>query len=242
LRVLFVSRSGNAEYFVKWATEKLFTIQMGTVHQKEELASKVLGVSANVIKEVFKTSSTTIPCVYLFTLNTVKQLRSSMKLNKKYTDDMIVCKYGFTADLPRRTGEHIKTYGSIKGVELKLKHHSYIDPMYISNAESDIRDFFESLEIGLEYVNYNELVIIKPSLLKSVDRQYKQLSNAYAGHIKDMIKEVEDLKKEMELKDEKNKNIVLMKDNEINMLQKDLEIERMKNHILEMKLVITGHI
>ena len=215
---------------------------MGTVHQKEELSSKVLGVSANVIKEVFKTSSTTIPCVYLFTLNTVKQLRSSMKLNKKYTDDMIVCKYGFTADLPRRTGEHIKTYESIKGVELKLKHHSYIDPMYISNAESDIRDFFESLEIGLEYVNYNELVIIKQSLLKSVDRQYKQLSNAYAGHIKDMIKEVEDLKKEMELKNEKNKNIVLMKDNEINMLQKDLEIERMKNHILEMKLVITGHI
>jgi hypothetical protein len=114
--------------------------------------------------------------------------------------------------------------------------------MYISNAETDIRDFFESLEIGLEYENYDELVIIKPSLLKSVERQYKQLSNAYAGHIKDMIKEVEDMKNQLELKDEKNKNIVLIKDNELlvkdnenNMLRKDLEIEKMKNLILEMK-------
>jgi hypothetical protein len=239
LRVLFISRSGKTNGFIKWATEKLFVLQMGTITQKEKLVSNVLGVSANVIKEVFKTSSTTIPCVYLFTLNTVKYLRDSMNLDKKYTDDMIVCKYGFTSDLPRRTCEHIKTYGLIKGTELKLKYHSYVDPMYVSNAETDIRDFFESLEIGLEFSNYNELVIIKQSLLKSVERQYKQISNAYAGHIKDMIKEVEDMKNQLELKDEKNKNIVLLKDNEINMLQKnnellnrDLEIEKLKNQLM----------
>ena len=64
LRVFFVSRNNKTSGFVKWATEKLFTLQMGTAIQKEKLASKVLGVSANVIKKVFKTSSTTIPCVY----------------------------------------------------------------------------------------------------------------------------------------------------------------------------------
>ena len=37
LRVLFVSRSGKVDYFIKWATEKLFTIQMGTKINKEKL-------------------------------------------------------------------------------------------------------------------------------------------------------------------------------------------------------------
>ena len=46
LRVLFVSRSGVAHKFTSWATEKLFTIQMGTQKQKRTLASNILGVDA----------------------------------------------------------------------------------------------------------------------------------------------------------------------------------------------------
>ena len=235
LRVLFVSRSGKTSNFIKWATETLFSAQMGTSEQKDKLVSKILGVSAEAVKEVFKISSTSLPCVYLFSLNTVKELRESMQINKKYKDCMLVCKFGFTNDLPRRTGEHIKTYGTIKGTDLKLKHYSYIDPMYISNGEADIKDFFTALNINLSYEKYDELVVISPSLLKTVDRQYKQLANAYAGHIKDMIKEVEDLKKQIQLNNANHKNEILQKEHDLikkehenQLLRKDLEIEKLK--------------
>lgn len=235
LRVLFVSRSGKTHKFIKWATETLFTAQMGTKEQKDKLASKILGVSAEAVKEVFKVSSTSLPCVYLFSLNTVKELRQSMKIDKKYSDDMLVCKFGFTSDLPRRTSEHIKTYGSLKGSDLKLKYYSYIDPMYISNAETDVKDFFTALNINLKYEKYDELVVIRPALLKTIENQYKQLANAYAGHVKDLIKEVEDLKKRIQLIEATHENEILQKTHEVSqkdheneILRKDLEIEKLK--------------
>jgi hypothetical protein len=236
IRCLYVSRNKHADKFTKWASRILFTVQMGSKEQKEELSSKLLGVSARAVKEVFKTSSTTIPCVYLFSLGTAKRLRVKMKIDSKYTDDMIVCKYGFTKDLPRRTAEHIKEYGKIKKVDLKLKYHSYIDPQYCSDAEADIRGFFEALDIGFGYKKYDELVIIKPSLFKTVENQYKQLSNAYVGHVKELIVKVEDLKKELVLKDALHENELLVKDNKINMLSKDLEIAELRNEILRSKL------
>ena len=57
IRCLYVSRNKNADKFQKWASKILFTVQMGTSEQKNELVSKLLGV---IVKEVFKTSSKTI--------------------------------------------------------------------------------------------------------------------------------------------------------------------------------------
>ena len=108
--------------------------------------------------------------------------------------------------------------------------------MYISNAEADICDFFGALDIGLDYKNHDKLVVIKPKLMKSVERQYKQLSNAYAGHMTEMIKQVEDLKKEIELLNDrhekelnKERHEKEMKDKDIELLKKDLEMEKMRN-------------
>ena len=35
LKILFSSRTGNADKFVDWATETLFTVQLGTSEQKD---------------------------------------------------------------------------------------------------------------------------------------------------------------------------------------------------------------
>lgn len=246
LRVLFASRSGKVNEFIKWATETLFTVQMGNENQKQQLVSNILGVTAQAVREVFKASAKCMPCVYLFSLGTAKDLRKSMNIDAKHADDVMICKYGYTIDLSRRTSEHIKTFDSINGVDLKLKHYSYIDPMYCSNAETDIKDHFNALDIGLKFKDMDELVAIRPQLLKTTETQYRQISEAYAGHMKDMIKQVEDLKKELELQAMKHKTELLMKDNElltkdnelnmskaqINALNKDLEIERLRNQIL----------
>ena len=94
LRVLFASLSDKVDNFVRWVTKTLFTAQLGTFEAKQELSSKLLGVHALTIKEVFNTSSTNVSCVYLFTIGTVKDLKGSMSIDKKYKDDMVICKYG----------------------------------------------------------------------------------------------------------------------------------------------------
>ena len=88
----------------------------------------------------------------------------------------------------------------------------------------------------------------------TVKRQYKQISNAYAGHVTDLIKQVEDLKKEIELNDVKHEKELLVKDNEMlkkekeilvkdllvkekenELLKKDLEMNKMRNELLLLK-------
>jgi hypothetical protein len=44
LKVLFSSRSGNAELFQDWVTETLFTVQLGTEESKYELVKSMFGL------------------------------------------------------------------------------------------------------------------------------------------------------------------------------------------------------
>ena len=237
LRVLFVSRNGYTNSFIKWASETLFVMQMGTSAQKEELATSILGVNAKVIKEVFNKDRNTLPCVYLFTLNTVKELRTSMKIDEKYEDSFVVAKYGFTKDLSRRTGEHIKNYNKINGVNLKLKHYSYIDPQYCSNAEGDIRGLMTSYDIKFIYGTDDELVIIPPHLMKIIENHYELTGKKYTGHVSELITKIKDLESEKkcleykhnyELAEAKHENEILKKDNQI--LQLQLQIEKQREH------------
>ena len=235
LRVLFASQSRKVDKFVGWATKTLFIVQMGPSDNKLKLASKLLGIYALTIKEVFNTSSTNVPCIYLFTLGTVKDLRKSMKLNNEYKDDMIICKFGLTDSLERRAGEHNKTYGSIKGANLCLRYYAHIDVQYMSKAEKDIREYFEAMECKLEYDKHKELIIIDPPRMnKYVKQQYSNLSNLYAGHIKDLIKKIEELDNKLLIQVEKNKNELQEEKhkNEILMEQHRIQEEVHKNELL----------
>ena len=226
LRVLFISRNNKTSKFIKWCVETLFTIQIGTTEQKTNLISNMLGVNAKVVKEVFNADSNTLPCIYLFTLGYAKDLRESMNINNSIKDDSIIAKFGFTKNLSRRTEEHIKTYGNIDNCDFKLKYYTYIDPQYISTAETDIKELFDSLELKLEYKNYQELVIIPQSLLKIISEKYNHIGKKYAGHISELITKIKELENEKKLKElefelalqkEQHKNELSTK--EIEMLQ-----------------------
>ena len=242
LRVLFASHSPIVKPFIKWATEKIFTLQMGTIKQKEELVGSVLGINAKVIKEVFNADRNTIPCVYLFTLNTVKELRTSMNIDNKYADDAIVAKFGFTKDLSRRTGEHITKYTKIQNVNLKLKHYSYVDPQYMANAETDIKDIMMAFKIKFDFDNEDELVIIPKELMKMVERHYELIGKNYMGHISELItriKELEDkyerqlLTHQIELEQVKH-NLELSKEKyDHELLKKDFEIIKLQMQLLK---------
>ena len=54
LRVLFVSRNKNASIFRKWATHKLFTIQMGKEEEKVKLGTSILNIPEKTYRAVFQ--------------------------------------------------------------------------------------------------------------------------------------------------------------------------------------------
>ena len=103
-KLLFVSKSKNARHFQKWAIKVLFTHKLGTEEDKFELASSLLGVDPRIIKYAFSANYAKTPCVYLFSIGKAKDLLK----DDKYSDNDILCKYGCTDDLPRRTNEHEK--------------------------------------------------------------------------------------------------------------------------------------
>ena len=78
-------------------------------------------------------------------------------------------------DIERRTNEHDKHYGIITGVQLGLMEFSYINPKFLSEAEPNIKDFFQTIEIQIEYKSYRELVAINPTHKKQITRQYKYI-------------------------------------------------------------------
>ena len=225
--------NNNVKKFIKWASNTLFTLQLGTKEQKEELIATTLGVSAKVIKEVFNADCHTIPCVYLLTLNTVKDLRKTMNIDNKYLDDSIVAKYGFTKDLSRRTGEHIKSYSKIEGCELKLKHYSYVDPQYISNAETSIKIFMNCFNVKLDYMKEDELVIIPKDLMDLVKDKYEAIGKKFSGHISELITRIKDMENKYEKLEYKMENVKLTHKNEL--LEKDLEIMKLKYELISKK-------
>ena len=242
LKVLFVSRSGKASGFIKWATETLFTVQMGTKNQKQVLGSKLLGVSTDDVKIVFNTSLSTTPCIYFIILGTVGELREIMNIDMKYPDNMIVAKFGRANDMPDRISQHENDYGKIKGVELRLKYFGYVDPQHAVKAEAEVRDFFMEMESKLEYDGRKELVIIKPSMLKQVKNLYKNISSAYAGHVKDLLLEIKELEaknqlieRDMDLERERHKNILQEEKHKNALLVKDMEYMKIINELLMKK-------
>lgn len=220
LRVLFVSRNKNVEKFQDWAEEKLFTIQFGNKDKKEELASELLNVNVRCIRDVFKSSVNSFPCVYLLELGKVSNLRESLGISNETDDKMTVYKYGMTEDMKDRMLKHINDYGKMKNVEMNLKLFSYIDVKYKLNAEQDLRLFFNSINVKLEVDGRNELIAIQDNMYKIVEQHFKTVSNEYLGATREIQKEMETLKNNYE------KEMLKVS---TDMLKKDLEIQKLLN-------------
>ena len=232
LRVLFASNNKNAKFFRKWATTIIYTHQLGTVEQKEELGANLLKISLKQFKEMFKAYTSKFPCIYLLELGTVGSLRELFSVSLDIPDDVIVYKYGFTDDIVRRFTEHTRDYGKLKGVNVYLSQFTLIDVKNISDAENDIRQFFNDFGKALPVEGKNELVILNTRELKQVRGKYDVLRSYYAGSTDGLQKIIEELKLEIFKKNTEHYNEVLKRDmeykinNEIHqneVLKKDME-------------------
>lgn len=241
LRCLFVSRNNKTDNFISWATKTLFVAQLGTTEQKDMLVSKIKGVSYNAIQELFSINARDLPCIYLTAFNKVGILRKNMNIDMKYKDDDIVYKFGLTKSFEIRKNGHKSEYKKIENlIDMKLVQYTYIDPLYVNEAENDIKNMLE--EYKLNWENHDELVVIPNNMLKFVNTLYTNIGMRYSGHTQEFMKKINDLelcistlKKDQEYQkiifEEKlnNKDLVIDKKNLIiDNLKKDLRIKELE--------------
>ena len=245
IKLLYSSRSKHADRFQEWATDKLFTIQMGDQPAKDQLGADCLNVNIKTVIDVFRSCATTTPCVYLFQLGKVKDLRDTFpSLSSNQDDEAMVCKYGRTDNLARRSGEHERNYGKMNNVSLELLIYSYVDPAYAVKAENRVKEYFQFADKNIKEEAYNEIMVLNKDELKRVSDMYNDVATLCMGRNAELInkiKEMEEvhknalLQKDYELLMKENQIQGLKKDNEIQGLKKDNEIQQYsyENQILE---------
>lgn len=153
-----------------------------TETKKDVKYSKIAGCDVTYVNEVFKGAVNNFPCVYLFTLGKVKDLRQSMQIDNSFNDESIVIKYGMSDNLVGRMNQHVKTYGKY-GCKVSLKYYMIIDETYESSAENDVKKYFSSLNVLFSYDTHKELAILTIQQLIETKHKYIQLSELYSGRL-----------------------------------------------------------
>lgn len=224
LKLSLTSKSDYVFYFINQVVMSSFTFRMGTDEQKKMLIDK-LGATVDSIDSVAKRSVNNISCVYLFIIGSVKNLRLSMSIDNEHNDDLYVCKSGMTNNLKRRTREHKNKYGIIKGSNLCLKYYCYVDPKYVSKAETHMNQFYKNKNMLLEYKKEKELIVVDKKTLDTVIKnELDIISEQYSGivsNINDRVIQQEHMHSMM-IKDFELKETVFKKD--LDIMKKDLEI------------------
>nr|QOI90535.1 hypothetical protein HWQ62_00404 [Pyramimonas orientalis virus] len=237
LKVLFCARGNNAQKFNKWATRILFTMQMGSQEDKDSLAAEALNVDVSTVK-LFRKSCRAVPCVYLFEVGTVGNMRQHFNLKNFKDDNDKVYKFGRTEDMARRSGEHQNTYGKLKDNSFSLAVFSYIDELYASKAETKLKQFFNNMNVNVEDAKHNELIVMNKSKFKTMKDLYNNMYIEFSGNNKDLIKQMQEmqLNHQQSLKDKDHEQLLKDKDHQNRLQQMIYEQslkDKDKDHIIE---------
>ena len=245
VKMLITTKNKIAEKFQKWALNTLFTIQMGNEIEKEELGTSILNINLETYRNVFKSHSSKLPCVYLLEIGKVKELKDTFNIDdddEVLKSNSVIYKFGFTDDIDRRLNEHFSDYGKLKNVKnIQLTKFTMVEEKYKVEAERDLRKFFEDFNKRfivktnkeLNIKGRNELVILNKDELESVFKFYRLLGIDYAGSSLELQNKLEKLKDEYE-KDMLRKDMKIqdlehtIKYKELELKCKDMEIELLK--------------
>lgn len=169
----------------------------------------------------------------------MKDLRAEMNIDEKYDDNMIVCIYGRSDDIVRRTNEHVRDYKDIKSIVLRLKYKAYVDPQFLSQAETDVRNFAEAMKCKLSYKKENEMVIVDEKQLKQFESRYADISKKYMGGVSEFVAQIKEHEqryindmneKEFEIKMLRLENEKFVSDAKISVME---ETNRWKDLVVE---------
>jgi hypothetical protein len=199
VRVLMVSKNKHVKQFQDWAEKSLFTLQMGTQQQKEEMGAEIANIPLKNYLAMFNTCSSSVPCIYMVFLGLVKDLRATFAIPESYDDSLKVYKFGFTENYTRRLTEINNQYGKLANVTVVPVMFNMIDPKFTSEAEGDVRSFCDLFSKSLDTGDkYRELIILNDNELKQMKTQYTMIGNQYAGATAEMQKQIQTLKDQIQ--------------------------------------------
>ena len=198
IRMLMTRRDPISKLFEEWAINILFTHQLGTTEQKEELVSTLIGSSVESVREFLSSSPSKYSELYLICIGKASDLKDSLQLKNTYLENDLVFKFGFTDDLSRRLNEHKNKFSKIIGTNISVVLHSPIDPKFLSKAEMELKKYFQDEEACIEHSVYKELVVLSEKRVKGVRREFKDICYKYAGCMDRVQAEINKLKESFE--------------------------------------------
>jgi prophage antirepressor-like protein len=186
LKILLTRRHPIAEQFQRWVCEIVYTHHLGNTEQKQEQASKLIGVSVDQIKGFLSTCPVEYSEIYMCALGSVSSLKKALPDLERIdtiTDSDVVIKFGYTKNLNNRLYQHQNKYEKIEGVKVSLLMHSPVDPNYLSEAESDLRKYFISEDCILDHPEHKEIIVLPDRKLKTMRVMFEQISRKYSGTV-----------------------------------------------------------
>jgi hypothetical protein len=171
LRFIFTSRTSNARKYVEWAMEILFTAQMGTEEQREQLAANTTGIPVDIVRQFSgKVYIGGMPGIYLFRIGSVGELKDPWNLPSDLPDNYVICKYGRTNTLYRRSGEHRREFKKLCGKRKKNKEET----VAIDDTDNLIKDLEElSMSKGVKCISLLYYAHIDPRYTVEAERRIK---------------------------------------------------------------------
>ena len=183
MRVIYASHSTTAKRYRDWANRICFAGLFGSDEQRAVAAADVVGVPTPYLKEVLDICATDVPCVYLFLVGKIVDLRKHFDEFKDRRSGMVF-KFGKTNNLLRRCQEHTRTFGSWPGGTFRIAQWVPIHPNEISSAEVMVKDLLKHKQI--QFKNHKELVVLAQSDMKEVRQVFRSVFDEYGMSTNEM--------------------------------------------------------
>jgi len=236
LRVLFVSRNKNATLFRKWATNKIFTIQLGSKEQKVKLGTDLCNIPLKTYQAIFESHTSNFPSIYLVSLGKVCDVRATFGISDTIPDDSVVYKFGFTKDFARRIGEHNLKYSKLPGVTVDVKWFQNIDIKYLKEAEAEVKEECSAYGTRIYPPGHIELIALNDKQFDHMQKSYRRIGKEYAGATAELNETIALLRTEIKDMHMQHKHDLLEKDMVIQRLTMQNEMSGLKEDNLKLQL------
>jgi hypothetical protein len=212
LRVLYSSRTGNANEFRKWCTSVLFRSTFGAPDEKRELAEDILDLPSKTLKNVLSKSATDIPVIYLF------------RVYPPNSPSRAFYKFGRTCNFKRRADELKRKFKEMNLAD-ELELFSYVDSKYIFQAEAALKSSLTAVRSSVKIENCADTEFVNLPLDKGnfIRDQFRMIASMYAGQTFELQRDMEVMKALHETEIQ-----LLRKEMEIQLQAKEIEILRLK--------------
>lgn len=235
IKIILTSKNERIARYIPWVVSGSFTTHFGNIDDRQQLAAQLCGIGFNNLHALLstKTCASKISCIYFIFLETVGNLREEMQIPDKYTDDMIVAKYGRSGNLKSRMYGHSSTFRKmVPSAKLELLHFSFIDAENIVLAENDLSAEFSGFKY--KWNDTKEILIINKKDMTFIKQTYSKLCSKYCVTTKKANDCVSALKKQID--DMESQHKIQTKDIQLELLASKMETKDIKIDLLTAKL------